>query len=430
MKLSSRDRWAIYSVLRVDKSQAFTGKAYERGEKQVIPYHAIADHVGNEIMVGSFGDLVVGGKQSDVSAAFQYFVDPDKVIETNTGTGAASIDASRLKVAASGGAGTCEVKSRSPITYRPGLNAFAEFTAAFGPYAAGTTQECGVYDYGGNGYALSIDANNKLVVTHYRGGATVSTKTQGDAVNGFGFDQLDGTGESGFTYNPQYMNIFRVVYGYLGIASAILEVYGGALLGWIPFHVIEIYNTTSSLIIDDPHLRLTFRVTSNGTNDVAMYSGSWLGGSIGPKRNHAQNSQFAAEYNKTALTGTAVLLSIRVDSTFKSKTNKLPVDLHELTTGLVNNKPSQLKVIRNGTLTAHNFNAVDADSCVSFDVAATAISGGRLIRSYGLSTTTSLEKTYEPGEIRLIADDILSLVLVTAGTNVEASGAFHWDELR
>lgn len=430
MKTSDRPDKRPYSVLNIDSPDKFTGKAYERGRQQRIPYVGIVDGAGREILVGSFGELVTGQKQVDVSAAFQYFVDPDRVTETNTGTGATSIDNSRLKLTANGGVGTCEVKSRAPITYRPGLNSFAEFTAAFDPYRSGTTQECGTFDVGGNGYSLSINSEDKLVVNHYRSGTLISSVAQGSVPGeGFAFDQLDGTGLSGFTANPQHMNLFRIIYGYLGIAPAVLEIYGGTMLGWIPFHIVETINTTNRLIIEDPHLPITFKVTSDGTNNVAMLSGSWLGGSIGTLRSHSENSQFSADVSKTALTGTVTLLSIRVKSTFKTKTNKIPVDLHEISAGITSNKPNIVHLILNGTLTGGSFSDVDTNSCVEFDTTGT-VSGGRKLRSWGVEQDGTLNSNFEEGEVRIVADDILSVVLITAGTNVDVNAGLHWDELR
>ena len=436
MKTSNRPDKRPYSVLRVDQPDRFTGKTYERGHKQNIPFNSIVDHAGREIMVSTFGDLVTGTKQVDISVSFQYFIDPDKVSEISTGTGAASTDNSRLKLtASSGGAGTCEVKSRVPIVYRTGLSAFTEFTASFDPYKPGTTQECGVFNYGGNGYALSINSDNKLVVNHYRAGVLISSVSQGYTISGdgFAFDQLDGSGESGFTFDPQGMNIFRIEYGYLGVAPAILEVYGGHLLGWIPFHVVEIINTgTNELIIDNPHVHMTFRVTTDGTNTINMYSGSWLGGSIGSSRQHDQNAQFAIDTVKTGLTGTVTMISIRTSATFKGKTSLLPVDLHQATAGIFSNKPNLIRLYFNPTLTGASWTPVDTDSVMEYDVAGVA-TGGRLIRSWGVEPSGTLSETIEPGEIRmigLIPGDILSMVLVTQGVNAEATAGLHWDEIR
>lgn len=132
------------------------------------------------------------------------------------------------------------------------------------------------------------------------------------------------------------------------------------------------------------------------------------------------------------------LLSIQLKTTFNSKENRglvIPLDI-----SLVNDNPIHYKVILNATLTGAAFASVDANSLVNFDVAASALTGGRVLESGyagaggvraaatrpGLSGRVPLSVNY-PGTV----GDILTVAAVRVGTTNAATGvALDWKEVR
>jgi hypothetical protein len=229
------------------------------------------------------------------------------------------------------------------------------------------------------------------------------------------------------------MNIWRITYGYLGVLPAQFEIYGGPGIGWIHFAYISIIGSGNQLAIENPFLPLRMHVTSDGTNEVTMYTGSWSGGTIFIEASRGLHDQFSYDYDVTLGAGTTPIISIRNNTTFQSKTNHTPISFHNLTAAVDGNKIHKLRLVKNGTLTASTFGiSPDANSVAAIDTAATAISGGKLLRSYPMGATDSLGigPDFDIGEMLLFPGEHITLVLVTTSTAPEVSAAFHWEELK
>lgn len=389
----------------------------------------INDFLGRQGIVSAFGEQVVGFKDAEIISTFNYFINPKRVITTNSvDSFSATIDTSRLKLTAGiSGSGTGIAESKARNFYRPGYDAYVLYTAAFDNFLSGTTQEHGIFD-DDDGYSIGLNSDNQLEIKHYRGGSLISTVPQSE----FLINKLNGTGRKKFTINPQAMNIYYIQYGYLGVLPSIYCVYGGISRGWIPFHYTEeIGINGGNLIIENPFLPLRFKTTSLG-NEVSMYSGSWNGGSIAPPRTRNLNDQFTLELSNTFGTGITPVLSIRNETTFKGKPNGNALDLHALTASLEGNKNHALKIIKNGVLTGDAFATVNADSIAFSDTDATAIADGELLRSYPIQKEGDLGSgaLFEEGEIRLHPGEWITIVEETTSTTPIVRIAAHWDEMK
>lgn len=404
-----------------------------KGIAQHTPTRTLADYAGREAMIAGFGEQVMGFKNPEILAVFNYFVNPKQVKTTaSSGDYTITTDASRLKMTAGAGAGVGEAIAESVrnIIYRPGYDSYCTLTAAFDEDLPGTTQDFGPHD-DLNGYSISL-SNGNLAVKHFSGEVLVSTTESPN----FELDSLDGGGLSGFTVNPQALNLYRIAYGYLGLFPASFEVYGGANIGWVPFHYIDVTGLDNNLIIQDPYLPIRFTITSDGTNEVSMYSGSWNAGVIsGPIPKHLSDSY--SEFNDlVAFNGGGIIkpiFSIRNETTFKTKVNKIAADLDIFTASVDGNKLHDICLILNPTtLTGPVWNSVDSSSIMSVDKVATAITGGEMIRIYDLGKVADLGvgARFEVGEIRLLPGDILTVAVDTASNPTDIGASLHWEELK
>ncbi len=395
------------------------------------PYHALCDYAGREAMIAGFGEQITGFKRPDILTVFNYFINPNQV-KTTSSTGSFSItsDNSRLKLTAGiSGVGSAVVESLDNIVYRPGFDCYIVVTAAYGEDLPGTTQEFGPHD-DINGYGLAL-IGGQLAAKHYRGGSVISTTL----ANNFNLDKLDGTGLSGFTVNPQAINIYRISYGYLGVFPVTFEIYAGHKIGWVPFHNIDVTGIDNSLIIEDPYLPIRFDVTSDGINEISMFSGSWDGGVIAGPINNRLSDGFTVDNLISALNGGNVvkpLMSIRNVVTFKSKLNKIVTDLRTVSASVDGNKLHSLCLFLNATLTDESFVSVDTSSIMLVDKVATAITGGRLLKVFNLGRVDSFGGgvNFDFGEIRIRPGDTLSFTTVTASNSSDINVALNWNELK
>ena len=409
---------------------------------QDIPFVAISDYAGREMQIASFGDMVIGAKDPDLMVTFNYFINPDRVIDLSTSNGALSIDARRLKVGVNGGAGTAIAESRAPIIYRTGHDAFGMYTCAYDDWMPGTTQEAGIFNTD-NGYKVVLEEDG-LHVQRMSGGSLKTDVPQAD----WNIDPLDGTGISKLTINPQALLIYKISYGFLGVLPPIFEVYGGVDFGWIPFHAIDdmidrteagiiTLGKNNSLIIEDPFLPVQIKATSDGVNNVNMFSGSWLGGVICSERKRSTNDQYSFSVSGDAPQGEIILGTGRVKAMFQGEVNKIPLDLHTLTAGVDGTKPHVINVYRNSNLENQVYqDLIGSDSITEVDLAGNFVGGtpsGRLITSVSLGRVSDLGSgfPYDSGEARIFPGETHTFTLVNSSASATAyTAAVHWDELK
>ena len=142
--------------------------------------------------------------------------------------------------------------------------------------------------------------------------------------------------------------------------------------------------------------------------------------------------------SRTVSTALLPVLSVQVKTTFGAGVNRgiiLPTSY-----SVANDNPIYYQIIVNGTLTNPTWNSVDAASLCNFDVAATAITGGRVIASGYAGTGGTRSGASEKGitnktplSINYAGDvgDILTFAAVRFGNNNAATGAaIEWREIR
>jgi len=233
------------------------------------------------------------------------------------------------------------------------------------------------------------------------------------------------------------MNIYRISYGYLGKLPATFEIYAGASIGWVMFHVadtIDIYGGGDNfLAIEDPNLAIRFRATSDGTADVRMLSGSWNGGIIGGFHDRSLNDHFSFDVTKAITATTETFIgAMRVKSTYAGKLNKLTVDLHNITGGVEGTKPVVIRVYKNTLISGGTWiDPIGPTSLIEVNTTATApalqISERR--HAQALGKTDSFDHGFGEGELRLSAGDTLTFTGFSAN-NFEVTLAGDWDELK
>lgn len=394
-----------------------------------FPHVALTDYSGHEAWIAAFGEQVVGSRHLDIQVTFNYFINPLRLkTEGTQGAGSLTIEDRRLKVAVEGGAGEAHIQSIRNIVYIAGHDAFGMFTCAFGQFLEGTTQQAYIGDLT-DAFVIGIAEGNQLSVMHRRDDVDGSVVIQQD----FNLDSLDGKGLSKYIINPFSLNIFKISYGFLGSLPAVLEVYAGVDIGWVPFHTFNTDAIPGQVIVTNPNLPIHFLATSDGTNDVAMFSGSWVGGVISADRTPALNDRYAFSLAKSIPIGEHVIASGRVKDVFQGFQNRIPADLLLVTIGVDGTKPHIVNVRLNPTLINTVFNDVSVDSVMQADQAGTFSGGvpsGRLVGSFALGKIDSAGITFQPGEVRMTAGDIVSISLVVSVVASDVALGAHWGELK
>jgi len=336
-------------------------------------------------LIGSFGEVLIGYKSDDISVQFQYdYLNTDYDVKTpvNTGDGSVSVSSSLLTVSST--TGTASIESRKSIRYKPGHSGFIDFTASF--VGAGT------------GYIGAFDSNDGFLLRCVNGVLSFGYRRAGSDV----FSTVDTTG-----MDLTKINIFRILYGYLGVASPVLMVKQG---DWRVLSTIETEGVLATTHVLNPVFPM--KVTTSGA--MTVKSGSWNGGTIGDGvKSGIRAFQFPNTpiVNATTLEQGAVTLSstnvktlviFKVRDTYQSKTNKVIAGLLAWNCYIIPPTTGSgeviFQIIANPTLSgAATYTNIDTNnSILSYDH--TAITGASVSYSSGGKVLLSAIGTYSAAQ--------------------------------
>lgn len=367
-----------------------------------------------------FGDQVVASRTHEVSAAFNYNIS-DRVVTTITsGTGTAIYDQNTLKTSVGTGVGSVTVQSNDTVTYRPGSEGFAMFTASFEDGGEiGLEQGIGLADID-NGFFLGYNGTS-FGVAHRK--ATVDVWTESTAFNGEDISWLDVT----------KFNIYMIRYGWLGIAPITYYVYHGPTRSWVLMHSTDLTNKQALPHINTPNLPIcTYQTRVSGTGTATtMRTSSWRGGIVdGTGEDFHRHFTFGND--KEGITNTLTnIFTIRNKTTYQSVTNRVPIEIELISFSSDGTKAVEISIWENATLGGTPvWNDINTDNSVSeYDTAGTTVTGGeRLFITYltkiDRDTIDLLKYRYKlnPGKTWTFAAKTIS------GTS-DISYAANWGEI-
>ena len=384
--------------------------------------------------VSAFGDLIVANHTPVVQLDFVYG------INTQTGTSAvlnsAIVDTSvsRLRLqSGTNAAGSAIFQSVRIARYRQGQGMMARFTGVWLANAASSTQVIGVgnatvgYFFGYNGTAFGLSIRN--------GGS--DSWTAQTAWNG---DRCDGTGASGFNWNPTLGNVMMIRYPYLGYGAITFWVQNPITDQWILCHTIQYPNSSASVQLTNPSFPFyAAAINAGSTTNLTMYVGS-VGIFISGPREYL-GAQWAFDNNKATITTETCLLNLRNCVTYNGSTNLGVIRLRSLSCSS-NGGGTPISVIRfkkgvtiggspsyttiNGTTADNGVTITAGNSIASVDTAGTTVTNGTYIYNISLATSSAtIDLTpfliyVNPGEILTVSG------FATGSSTISAS--INWNE--
>lgn len=286
----------------------------------------LTDREGKRPHATVFGELTVGERRDDVSLQFQYNNSTVDVMETSSGTGATGNADSMASVSSGTGVGSAAIESKDALRYRPGHEAVHMATFLFEGNETGVDQKGGIFN-GDDGFAVGYQGTTFGMWFLEGGNETFIPQSDWNE------DKLDGTGDSDHVLNPAKLNIYKISFGWLGIAPVFLSVYAGHRKGWVLAHVIDLSNVDTKPHLQNPSLPIQVkidRVSGTGT-DLTIRTGSWRAGVVGESRednsSNRPTSHTVLGVTQLALPTRTHLFSVTNKATFQGKTNHVTVEL-------------------------------------------------------------------------------------------------------
>jgi len=392
---------------------------------------ALQSSAGVEALIGAFGELLVGTKKDDLNLKFIYpFYNTDFDLNPAVlvGDGAVVVEDALLKVS-SAETGSAFVSSKNSIRYRSGHTGYADFTLK----VTGST---------GKGVAGCVDETEGFFVQYDNDTARWGVGRRKADID-FITEEIDFNGNAPISIlDPTKINIFRVVFGYLGIANPLFLV---KIDKWYVLHQIKTENVLDETTVGNPN----FPISIYAENGAEASTASWCGGVI-----DGGMLETGARYFDEELTGTLSGTDLKTLGTWHNKAqykgvaNKVKAQLlrykflvqpPESGTGTV-----RFKIIKNAVLSGTpEYADLDADNSVlEVDVVQTYSSGGKSIFTdyVSYSATTGGSSVKSGGDSQLPAIELGLFLLpnetavitaqnVQGTTNVVVRAVFNHIEL-
>lgn len=307
--------------------------------------------------------------------------------------------------------------------------------AVLGANVAGCIQRIGFYDdlsgyfFEQNGVTRTARIVNRSLIT----GLDIPTEQ-----SVWNIDKMDGTGSSGITLDFSKTQVFCIDVGSFRIRF-------GFYIGGVLYYVHQMNGANSATSFGQttiPIQPIRYEIlNSTASAGNFMKTGNASVVIEGGYEDNPSAYAFACDTGDTMVDITTMvpIISISPSLTIGGHINRSFITLRNfsvITTGGL----ARYQLIYNGTLTGANFQSVNAGSAVVADIAATQITGGRIVDS-GYIGITKQEVPFSqdkftfrlPFALNLAGSvgDIYTIAIAAVGNGtVSAAAAFKWQELR
>lgn len=229
--------------------------------------------------------------------------------------------------------------------------------------------------------------------------------------------------------NPALANIYKMEFAHLGYGPLKYSVFNPTTRDFTLAHVIEWANTESGPNFNNPSMRpgwvsaslgSSTNLTVNGCNAMAALQG-----------NADISRPFSAVGTVTGVTTQTQVLTITVRDEFNSRAVNGVIKPILVSISTDSTKGAIFRIYRSPTVagtTVHQY--VDQnESMVTYDTAGTTVSGGRILGSYTVGPSGSLQISFDDDLLDLIAgDELVITAQVISGAAADMSASIVWKE--
>jgi hypothetical protein len=322
-------------------------------------------------------------------------------------------------------------QTKEYIRYQPGKSQLVLMTGVLGSSKTNVRQRIGYFDNNNGVFFEQISTGIRVVRRSYTSGSPVDTVTEQSSWN---LDPMDGSGNSGVTLDTSLSQIFVIDFQWLGV--------GKIRYGFdTPDGIIYVHEDPNTNELTTPYsttanLPLTYEIENLSTT-ASSTSMKQICATVSSEGGFVREGfPFSASNGVTGISVTTrrPILSIRPKSTFNSITNTgliLPREFEVFSDG----GNVFYEIVHSGSLTGDSFSSVDANSIVEYDVAATAITGGRIVTSGYVAAGSpgkgsSGEEIGVTSRLPLTGSETLTIVATSiAGPATDTFGIFNWQEI-
>jgi hypothetical protein len=233
-------------------------------------------------------------------------------------------------------------------------------------------------------------------------------------------------------FDPTYLNLYRVEYGYLGGVGMVFSIYNPSTGFFVPVHRVQWANTHTTPIFGNPDMKIGWTsasLGSSGTN-LTVTGASGYVATAGKQR--FVNQSFAHDAT-IASVGTTLtnLVTIQNRITYGDRFNLGKIRLLNVSVDNDHNKGAIVEVRKNATLGGFpNYQFEDeTNSIATYDESATTVTGGTLVDAFTVAATGDTEVDLSRFFIEILPEEIVTIAAKTvSGTSTNMTAAIVWIE--
>lgn len=342
----------------------------------------------------------------------------------------------------------CYRETKRVFAYQPGKSLLIMNTFVMNAQKTNLRQRVGYFNSQNGVFFENDGTGNYLVLRTYTSGSVVETRV---AQADWSVDKFDGTGASSQSSHPgrgsldiTKSNIFWIDIEWLGVGDVRCGFVVDGLM--VPAHIFHNDNLNTTTYMTTAILPVRYEIENTGATasaskmkQICSTVVSEGGYTLEGKARSISMSITAPKDLPTAGTFTPVM-SIRLKDSFKDALAILK-DVEFF--GVTNNTSYRYKIIVGGTLTGASWTSAAADSPIEYDLAATAITGGRDAQigyvnvsagaggaavNLGRETLFAYQFEREPFAVS-DSGVIITLAATGAANGNDAVGAMTWEEI-
>jgi hypothetical protein len=348
-------------------------------------YVRIKEGQGNVNLYGTALDAFGRIRVSEPFTLFDsshHYADNGLFDTATTGTGSTSHNANTSTVSMTVGTASGDQvirETKRVFVYQPGKSLLILNTFVMNPAKTGLRQRVGFFG-ANNGIFIELDGTTvNLVERSYVTGSIVETKVAQANWNG---DKLNGTGESGLTLDLTKAQIFWIDIEWLGAGSSRC---GFIINGkYYVAHTFHHANIIDSVYLSTATLPIRYEITNTATtasSSTLKQICSTVLSEGGFERKVAPQV-----IRMTGVTSVGTSFEPLITMRLASDRLDAAVLLNKYSATTINNALYEIALIKNATLTGASYNTSDFSN-IDYDVTATALSGGTIMRSEYVNNT-------------------------------------------
>lgn len=232
-------------------------------------------------------------------------------------------------------------------------------------------------------------------------------------------------------FDPTELNIYKIQFGYLGIANIKYFIYNPETAEWVLVHQVKWANANSVTHLGTPNLKIGWTAASLGSTGSNLTVEGASASIMMEGDEILQNDVHAVEATQSAVGTTSVpVLDLRNRITFGKVFNLSKIIPLRLSVDNDHTKGIIIEIWKNATLSGTtNYQKVDDTSTVVYDVDATGYTGGKFVDGFTIGANNSRDISLKEVLPNILPDETLVITAKTAsGTGAIVTSILTWQE--